>query len=113
MSRRIAALIITTAIGGGLIGGAAPASAHDLTCSTSRFAHREDLKKYSQLKVDDRPGAICYQYKKNVIRFVAPLKKGSRFILHQQVIKTSESGVGPFYTAVSYRISGVWMTYFG
>ncbi len=113
MSRRIAVLTITIAIGAGLIGGAAPASAHDLTCSTSQFAHREDLKRFSQLRVDDMPRAMCFVVKKNVIQFVAPEKPGSRFIWHQRVTKTAESGVGPLYTSVRFTITRPWRTHFG
>lgn len=100
---------VVSAVGLGLVG--APAvEAHELTCSKSRFGHREDLKRYKALKVDDVPRAFCFDTGRDRVRFVACR---GRFCVRQDVRKTSESGVGPFYTAVTYSIGPVRWGYHG
>lgn len=113
MSRRIAALLAGAVMVAAVGIGASPASAHDLTCSTSQFGHRQDLKNKASLKVDDMPGAKCFVVRKNVIHFAAPQSPGSRYIWHQQVYKISESGTGPFYTSAYYYIGKPWRTHYG
>lgn len=93
----LAALLLATFV--------ATAGAHDLTCSSS---HRNDLKRYGQLVVDDMPGSQCVGITRNQVRFVACRGRTS---YRQDVWKTAEKTYlwpnSPFYHAVSYTISGV------
>lgn len=94
----------------GLLVAAPAAEAHELTCSKSRFGHREDLKRYKALKVDDVRGSFCFDTGRDRVRFIAC---SGRVCVRQDVVKTRESNVGPLYWRVHYRISAVRWGYLG
>lgn len=87
---------------------AAPAEAHDLTCSKSRFSHWPDLRGLSALVADDKPRVECVQVSRNKVKIIGSAR-GSRYVLKQRVVKTAESTYGwhnsPFYHYVRYWVS--------
>lgn len=90
---------------------AAPAQAHELTCSKSRFGHRAHIEKnYSFLRVDDARGAVCFDTGKNSIRYIACR---GRFCARQDARMTYEYAWGPFWFEARYDISRVRWGYLG
>ena len=105
MSRKFAALIAGTVMIVTLGLGASPASAHDMNCDKGKFGHRYDVEKnHKQVMLDAVPGVICFQVRKNHIRYI--VNRG-RHVWRQDVVKIKESGAGPFFTSVTYVISAV------
>lgn len=95
-----------------LLAGAAPASAHPLTCSTGKYSHWQDVKKDKRVVVDDLRGAVCFEVRTDEIRFIAYAGRG--FYWKQNVRRLGETDLpGPFYWNSRYDVGRPYLTRLG